>query len=151
MVEDKNCEVCLSNKHKYKCPCCMIKYCSVACFKQHKNNSACESKTVQSDCITTTNSKVLQNANNCGELDSKDVVPKEALEKLGSNKHLRDLLVNPHLRDILLEVDTAADVEKAIDMAMHEPIFLEFADVCLETVRHDGSQQEQTDEIYDSS
>lgn len=147
MVEAKSCEVCLSNQHKNKCPCCLTKYCSVACFKVHKDSNICKSKSVQAG----SNSKVLQNVDIDEERDSEDVVPKQVLERLGTNKHLRDLLVNPHLRDILLEVDTSTDVQKVIDMAMHEPIFLEFADVCLETVRQDGNQQEYTDEIYDSS
>lgn len=130
----------------------MTKYCSVACFKVHKDSNTCKSKSVLYESTAARNSKDLQNANNHPEeRDSRDVVPKEALERLDTNKHLRDLLVNPHLRHILLEVDKAVDVEKAIDMAMHEPIFLEFADVSLETVRQDGNQQEYTDEIYDSS
>eukprot|EP01083_Nonionella_stella_P086581 240631_1 len=31
-----NCEVCLENVHKYKCPACRCPYCSLACYKRHK-------------------------------------------------------------------------------------------------------------------
>ena len=34
----KYCEVCGINEMKYTCPKCYIKYCSVNCFKQHKEN-----------------------------------------------------------------------------------------------------------------
>ncbi|ODV87953.1 hypothetical protein CANARDRAFT_193759 [[Candida] arabinofermentans NRRL YB-2248] len=32
-----NCEVCLENKSKYKCPKCGIRYCSLICFKSEKH------------------------------------------------------------------------------------------------------------------
>ncbi|KAL5222331.1 hypothetical protein ABZP36_027044 [Zizania latifolia] len=34
-----SCEVCKEAPHKYKCPACRTPYCSVACFKNHKDNS----------------------------------------------------------------------------------------------------------------
>ncbi|KAG8078377.1 hypothetical protein GUJ93_ZPchr0007g4866 [Zizania palustris] len=34
-----SCEVCKEAPHKYKCPACLTPYCSVACFKNHKDNS----------------------------------------------------------------------------------------------------------------
>ncbi|KAJ6831507.1 zinc finger HIT domain-containing protein 3-like isoform X2 [Iris pallida] len=30
------CEVCKEAQHKYKCPSCFVPYCSVVCFKKHK-------------------------------------------------------------------------------------------------------------------
>eukprot|EP00268_Persea_americana_P022977 TRINITY_DN22715_c0_g1_i3.p1 TRINITY_DN22715_c0_g1~~TRINITY_DN22715_c0_g1_i3.p1 ORF type:complete len:202 (+),score=43.53 TRINITY_DN22715_c0_g1_i3:160-765(+) len=32
----KQCEVCKDAQSKYKCPSCLIPYCSLACFKKHK-------------------------------------------------------------------------------------------------------------------
>ncbi|XP_078180368.1 HIT-type Zinc finger family protein isoform X6 [Carex rostrata] len=34
----RNCEVCKEVQFKYKCPACLTPYCSVACFKKHKEN-----------------------------------------------------------------------------------------------------------------
>lgn len=33
------CEVCSIIESKYKCPKCSIRYCSLECFKAHKNDS----------------------------------------------------------------------------------------------------------------
>ncbi|XP_008235535.1 PREDICTED: zinc finger HIT domain-containing protein 3 isoform X2 [Prunus mume] len=32
------CQVCNEAQSKYKCPSCLAPYCSVACFKKHKEN-----------------------------------------------------------------------------------------------------------------
>ncbi|KAK6002388.1 hypothetical protein QM012_002026 [Aureobasidium pullulans] len=34
------CGVCRQNESKYKCPSCQLRYCSIACFKQHKETHA---------------------------------------------------------------------------------------------------------------
>ncbi|KAG9587323.1 hypothetical protein KCU77_g10487, partial [Aureobasidium melanogenum] len=34
------CGVCTQNESKYKCPSCRLRYCSLACFKQHKETHA---------------------------------------------------------------------------------------------------------------
>nr|XP_053634899.1 zinc finger HIT domain-containing protein 3-like [Cherax quadricarinatus] len=53
------------------------------------------------------------------------------LEKLRNSQALKTLLMNPHLREMVKEVDSATNAEVAIQRAMMEPIFTEFADVCL--------------------
>lgn len=60
----------------------------------------------------------------------------------GTSDDLKNLLYNPHLRNLLKEIDTAPNAWKAIKAAMHEPLFLEFADECLKIV------EPQTDEDY---
>lgn len=30
------CEICSENPHKYKCPACQIKTCSIKCINEHK-------------------------------------------------------------------------------------------------------------------
>ena len=34
-----NCQVCKVNPSRYKCPKCVIKYCSLSCFQSHKQES----------------------------------------------------------------------------------------------------------------
>jgi hypothetical protein len=36
------CEICATNAHKYKCPGCSMKTCSLACCKQHKQSTGCD-------------------------------------------------------------------------------------------------------------
>lgn len=35
------CEMCNQNEYKYKCPRCLIKTCSLACCRQHKQEQNC--------------------------------------------------------------------------------------------------------------
>ncbi|KAI7735661.1 hypothetical protein M8C21_005208 [Ambrosia artemisiifolia] len=35
-VPKKECKVCEEAESKYKCPVCLIPYCSLVCFKKHK-------------------------------------------------------------------------------------------------------------------
>nr|GMD69104.1 zinc finger HIT domain-containing protein 3 [Ipomoea batatas] len=34
----KKCGVCEEAQSKYKCPSCLIPYCSLTCFKKHKGS-----------------------------------------------------------------------------------------------------------------
>ncbi|XP_074655283.1 box C/D snoRNA protein 1-like [Tubulanus polymorphus] len=41
MENHKSCEVCLENHHKYTCPGCRKKSCSLQCVKKHKEQTNC--------------------------------------------------------------------------------------------------------------
>lgn len=53
---------------------------------------------------------------------------------LGSSEKLKYLLKNPHLRRMVTYLDSSAKPWDDVEKAMHEPIFKEFADACLEVV-----------------
>ena len=63
-----------------------------------------------------------------------DRVPPELLNKLEENEKLKELLYNKHLRDYLLMLNGHRNPERAMERAMKEPIFVEFADECLKVV-----------------
>jgi hypothetical protein len=50
------------------------------------------------------------------------------------NQELKNLLCNRHLRDMLLAIDKSTNPSTAMQQAMLEPIFVEFADECLKVV-----------------
>lgn len=64
-----------------------------------------------------------------------DTVPADKLEKLKDSEELKKLLKNPHLRNYLNEINTAIKPWNAMKLAMQEPLFLEFSDVCLKIVQ----------------
>lgn len=43
------CEICTEIPSKYKCPVCRIKYCSVVCYKVHKETSGCGQPTTNAE------------------------------------------------------------------------------------------------------
>ena len=44
------------------------------------------------------------------------------------------MLENPHLQDILRHLDASQNPDDDVTNAMHEPLFLEFADACLSVI-----------------
>ena len=58
---------------------------------------------------------------------------------VGVSSELRDLLSNPHLQQIICHLNTTTSAPGDIEVAMHEPIFREFADKCLEIVESEES------------
>ncbi|KAG7158503.1 zinc finger HIT domain-containing protein 3-like [Homarus americanus] len=123
------CQVCTEATSKYKCPKCRLKYCSVACYKVHS----------QDECrVSPPEPSVVIEFDTKGNISSQrvlfptdDTVMPQTLEKLRDSRILKTLLKNPHLRDVIKEVDSARNTDAVIQRAMMEPIFTEFADVCL--------------------
>ncbi|GAB6030247.1 Zinc finger HIT domain-containing protein 3 [Chamberlinius hualienensis] len=116
------CEVCSTSEHKYKCPKCLIKYCSLACYKQHQGSNCVEKPpSVDKEKVEP---KPLQ-------FQSEDSVPLEKLEMLRHDKPLLTSLENPHLRQIMLNINSSSDPGVDLKKAMQEPIFTEFADHCM--------------------
>lgn len=47
---------------------------------------------------------------------------------------LQQLLYNPHLRSLLHQIDVSHNANLAMTAAMQEPLFVEFANACLQVV-----------------
>ncbi|MED6276710.1 hypothetical protein CHARACLAT_005734 [Characodon lateralis] len=136
------CSVCSEQTPKYRCPSCNIRYCSLGCYKKHKDTCLPiekpaspnpESKDAAGSAEPWSVDDLLH------EDDIIDKVPLQRLQLLGQSAELRDLLCNPHLRRLLCSVDDAESKEDAIMAAMQEPLFVEFADQCLKVVENEGS------------
>ncbi|KOB64469.1 Zinc finger HIT domain-containing protein 3 [Operophtera brumata] len=114
---------------KYKCPTCQQPYCSVACFKEHK----------QTPCLKPTEPP--------RELDSikeptseydhptEDTVPLHKLKLLEQSAGLKKCLEEPYMRELLETLDKAYNPDSLIQEYMQEPIFTEFVDACLKVVQ----------------
>ena len=126
----KNCEVCKEVLHKYKCPSCLVLYCSLECFKKHKKEDYC----VKNIASPKPNDEIQQKPQLL--IDEEDVLNEERLVKLSQSKELKEILKNPHLRKMLTSLDSARHKKSSIEQCMQEPIFVEFADTCLSVVRH---------------
>ncbi|XP_022918005.2 zinc finger HIT domain-containing protein 3 [Onthophagus taurus] len=121
----KNCGLC-DNEGKYKCPVCVIEYCSLNCFKQHKENQCNPHTKVIENSVQEDKTNLKEN-----EFFTQDTVPAEKLQLLGHDKNVQALLQNRHLRDFLKEIDQSSNPEQIMQKAMMEPIFVEFVDACL--------------------
>ncbi|XP_071181086.1 zinc finger HIT domain-containing protein 3-like isoform X1 [Mytilus edulis] len=146
MTKKQVCEVCTENESKYKCPACLLKYCSLLCYKKHKE--ACkdarekteQAKKSEEDAnvihsVEQTEERVsVEKLEELANEQTEDRVSVEKLEELEHSVPLRQMLENPHLRTILQDLAKSTNPAKQMEKFMHEPLFLEFADECLQTV-----------------
>ncbi|XP_058416461.1 zinc finger HIT domain-containing protein 3 isoform X2 [Diceros bicornis minor] len=117
------CVICLE-KPKYRCPACRVPYCSVTCFRKHKDDD--------DDSI----------ADFLNSDEEEDRVSLQNLKNLGESAALRSLLLNPHLRQLMVSLDQGDNKAKLMRACMQEPLFVEFADCCLRIV--EPSQNEDS-------
>ncbi|CAL8084241.1 unnamed protein product [Calicophoron daubneyi] len=140
MGKTNPCNVCSEAQAKYKCPGCLITYCSVSCYKKHKLDGCEKPKTAfavpSMDKFQTVSSppEASQSAFVL-EDDGVDYVPSKKLHLLRQSDRLRDLLKNHHLQAYLKNINNSSRPDLAMEKAMREPLFIEFADECLRVIQ----------------
>ncbi|XP_046997366.1 zinc finger HIT domain-containing protein 3 [Schistocerca americana] len=125
------CNVCELGKSKYKCPECLISYCSLDCWKTHKSSTTCKPVVYRQ---VQRRLNLVSAAEENAESTSEDAVAKEKLQALAESDELKDVLKNHELREMLIAIDKSKFPSQAIQAAMMEPMFVEFADICLKIV-----------------
>merc|ERR1712126_238941 len=142
------CNVCKKTEKKYKCPICLILYCSMVCFKSHKpsckslsqtETSAEDDQEIKVDTVATAPEGVFM-------FSTPNTVPLDKLQLLSKSEKLKSLLTNKHLCDFLQFLDSSEDKAMLMRKAMREPLFVEFVDVCLETINPELGGRNLTDE-----
>ncbi|CAK9140820.1 unnamed protein product [Ilex paraguariensis] len=111
----RKCQVCDGSQSKYKCPACLIPYCSLICFKKHKEipcvrpESASEAKAapgaalhVERPYYVDEQSEVLQNLQ---------------LEATASCSEIRNALEDEELQKLIYNIDTSPDAENMLSDA----------------------------------
>ncbi|KAG5871621.1 hypothetical protein JTB14_014466 [Gonioctena quinquepunctata] len=130
---NKTCEIC-HKQGKYKCPTCLIFYCSVPCCKKHRENNCQVGQSVESFEKDVEVHDVLKKR----KFDtSASTVSEERLKCLKTDEDVNKLLTNNHLKNLLVAVDKSENADEIMQKAMQEPIFVEFADACLKVVDPD--------------
>ncbi|KAM9385350.1 zinc finger HIT domain-containing protein 3 [Pholidichthys leucotaenia] len=140
------CSVCSEPTQKYRCPVCKIRYCSLGCYKKHKDTCRPVEKpkpeSHNPDVNNALGTEPWSVEDLLSEDDVTDKVPLQRLQLLGHSKELRDLLCNPHLRQLLCLVDGADCKDEAMKAAMQEPLFVEFSDQCLKIIQNEDKSIE---------
>lgn len=133
------CVICLE-KPKYRCPSCRVPYCSLTCFRTHKEQCNPETRPVEKkrSAVSAKTTKPVENQDNDDSVadflnsdEEEDRVSLQNLRNLGESATLRSLLLNPHLRQLIISLDQGDDKAKLMRDYMQEPLFVEFADCCL--------------------
>ncbi|PIA36092.1 hypothetical protein AQUCO_03400178v1 [Aquilegia coerulea] len=129
MVVRRVCEVCKEAESKYKCPSCLSPYCSLSCFKKHKE-LPCE-KPIPSEetpCPTLPPNKVFQIA------DPSHLLQRSQLDSIALSTEIRDALKDRDLQNIINKIDSSADAARELDKAMELEGFRNFTEKVLSVV-----------------
>ncbi|XP_044501371.1 zinc finger HIT domain-containing protein 3 isoform X1 [Mangifera indica] len=121
----RKCQVCNEAQSKYKCPTCLAPYCSLACFKKHKEIPCVKPESIEEKSIAIPQSSAERplNVDEPGE-----VLQKVQLESIASSSEIRDVLKDESLQKLILSIDSSSDAETELDKAMGTEAFRAFAD-----------------------
>ncbi|CAG9856280.1 unnamed protein product [Phyllotreta striolata] len=126
---NKICDIC-QKEARYKCPTCLIYYCSVTCCKKHRQNK-CD--VIQRDEQTEAENLIVKKRK-LEPLITESTVPDDKLKLLSTSEEINSLLSNSHLRNLLTTIDKDENADEMMQKAMQEPLFVEFSDACLKVV-----------------
>ncbi|OWA50555.1 putative Glutathione S-transferase omega-1 [Hypsibius exemplaris] len=141
---------------RYKCPGCLIRYCSLPCFKQHKTDSCSGSATTTAAVApapftglsatavpTFKGGPAVQDVSShvkrlLKEIPEEERLQKNALEQLEKSDDLKNLLKDVSLQKMLTKSLDVRNRREALDnlqlLISHEPQFAAFATTCLNIV-----------------
>eukprot|EP00250_Pteridium_aquilinum_P008490 c17990_g1_i1 orf=278-694(-) len=127
----QKCKVCEDANSKYKCPTCFLPYCSLPCYKRHK-----EVPCVRSDPLVESNGSALthhEQPSRPFEADNEKGwrLERSQFECLAASDELRDMLKNPELQQLIRKIDSSSDVQKDLNTAMEGELFRDFRDKIL--------------------
>ncbi|KAI8371843.1 hypothetical protein BD560DRAFT_395605 [Blakeslea trispora] len=125
------CNICQEQEAKYKCPKCRAPYCSLVCFKQHKE-IPCEQNATDDKPVHTFRKEITP----IGPPDEEDPsrLTQEDLAKLSYSKEIFEYLKDSQLREIITQIDASKTPERDLDRVRAEfPKFDEFTKLLVDT------------------
>ncbi|CAL5353548.1 hypothetical protein CsSME_00041590 [Camellia sinensis var. sinensis] len=126
----RKCQVCDEAQSKYKCPTCLIPYCSVVCFKKHK-----EVPCVKPESSSEAKLSPILHVERSYHVDEPSVVLQQLqLESIASSSEIRDALKDKELQKLIYSIDCSADAENELNKAMEVEAFRMFSDKILSTI-----------------
>ncbi|KAB2600582.1 zinc finger HIT domain-containing protein 3 [Pyrus ussuriensis x Pyrus communis] len=126
------CQICNEARSKYKCPSCRAPYCSVPCFKKHKENP-CALPVFSEEKPPTAGPELLVERPLVVE-EPREVLQRPQLEATASSSEIHSALKDENLRKLILSIDCSPDAEKELEKAMGVDAFQIFTDKILSTI-----------------
>ncbi|XP_022157884.1 zinc finger HIT domain-containing protein 3 isoform X1 [Momordica charantia] len=120
----RQCQVCNEAPSKYKCPLCLAPYCSLVCFKKHKE-VPCVKPVSAGDQSTAPNGSLVDRPI-CVE-DQSEVLEKSQLEAIASSSEIRNTLNDESLQKLICAIGSSPDPETELDRAMEDEAFRIFS------------------------
>ncbi|XP_031278350.1 zinc finger HIT domain-containing protein 3 [Pistacia vera] len=104
----RKCQVCIEAQSKYKCPTCLAPYCSLACFKKHKEIPCVKPESTQEKSVAIPELSAERPLN---VDEPSEVLQKVQLESIASSSEIRDALKDENLQKLILGIDGSPDAE----------------------------------------
>ncbi|MCD9559658.1 hypothetical protein HAX54_017795 [Datura stramonium] len=121
----KNCKVCEEAQSKYKCPNCFLPYCSLACFRKHKEipcgkpepqpEPASEEKLASAPALHVEKPIYFD--------EPSEALNQSQLESIASSTEILEAIRNKELQRLIYGVDSSLDAETELDKAMEKEEF----------------------------
>ncbi|KAL8170160.1 hypothetical protein V2J09_021964 [Rumex salicifolius] len=128
-----SCQVCNEAPSKYKCPSCRVPYCSLVCFRKHKEVPCTKLST--SDDITTAIPSPQKHEETPISVDkpifvdeTSDVLDKAQLEAIASSSEVKEALKNTDLQKFIRMIDRSENAEEGFEKAMGSDDFRIFTE-----------------------
>eukprot|EP00188_Purpureofilum_apyrenoidigerum_P003043 Plantae.Rhodophyta-Purpureofilum_apyrenoidigerum.ctg3089.p1 GENE.Plantae.Rhodophyta-Purpureofilum_apyrenoidigerum.ctg3089~~Plantae.Rhodophyta-Purpureofilum_apyrenoidigerum.ctg3089.p1 ORF type:complete len:131 (+),score=30.06 Plantae.Rhodophyta-Purpureofilum_apyrenoidigerum.ctg3089:142-534(+) len=124
----RQCQVCKDSEAKYKCPKCLIPFCSVSCGKKH-SVASCRAAESGRNVPTAT-----VEADRDEDEEDEGVISDEQLEKLAHSSAVGVYLKDKRIRSALRSIDGCKNRRKELEKLMTDEEFVAFADAVLDAV-----------------
>ncbi|XWS76141.1 hypothetical protein CRYUN_Cryun01aG0151200 [Craigia yunnanensis] len=153
----RQCQVCNQAQSKYKCPSCLVPYCSLACFKRHKETPFVKSGSTN-DAVTTSvkpestndaetpsvkpeSSEEIFTASPGFQVERKlevdyssEVLQILQMRPIASSSEVREALKDEHLQKLISDIDSSPDAMNELDKAMGVDVFRIFSNKILSAI-----------------
>ncbi|XP_076934233.1 uncharacterized protein LOC143600421 isoform X2 [Bidens hawaiensis] len=136
----KECKVCVNAESKYKCPVCLIPYCSLTCFKKHKE-IPCVKPVAASVNDTSAPVSTVDVDRPCYVDAADEVLQRSQLECIATNTEIIDALKDKELQKLIHKIDSSTDAGTELDKAMKDEAFRLFTEKILSTLNQPNNQQ----------
>ncbi|XWS36535.1 hypothetical protein CRYUN_Cryun20dG0093000 [Craigia yunnanensis] len=153
----RQCQVCNQAQSKYKCPSCLVPYCSLACFKRHKGTACVKSGSINNAVTTSVKTGSSNGAETPGvkpestekrstaspgfqverklEVDDpSEVLQILQMQDIASSSEVREALKDEHLQKLISDIDSSPDAMNELDKAMGMDVFRIFSDKILSAI-----------------
>ncbi|KAG9451873.1 hypothetical protein H6P81_004777 [Aristolochia fimbriata] len=131
----RQCEICKEAQSKYKCPSCLVPYCSLACFKKHKEIPCAQTPSETKGPSEPIVAPRLPEKRVYEVEEQSWVLSKEQLESIALSTEIRDALKDEQLQKLICKIDASSDAENELDKTLQGETFQLFADKILSIVK----------------
>ena len=131
------CAVCNESPFKYKCPNCKIAYCSVVCYKKHKEVPCAKVEVSKPAPAGAGKKPFMSRYAKAAAFDEERTwkIRESQLAQLRGNTDICAALRDPVLQAKLVSIDNARDRDAALNKAIaSDPRFKDFADNILVSI-----------------